>query len=238
LIIVLYADDEEFITLNPTRRLTNDPVGGEERSRKRCLTALELKLLHDKLPSSGLRTDYRHLIWLLLATGCRVNEVLRAKWSHFDFEKQLMVIPPEHSRNANSHHVYLSEFVLQQLGRLHETRTTEWLVPNCTADGPVTRQVLTKQVTDRQQNVGVKSRVANNRTLILPDGKWVIHDLRRTTATLMQELGILPPIIKKCLNQKTEDKIMETYQRAELAAQQRGAFEKLSDFLRDLPLLK
>lgn len=148
-----------------------------------------------------------------------------------------MLIPAEHSKNTNNHHVYLSEFALRQLSQLHETRTTEWLVPNRTGDGPVTRQVLTKQVTDRQQDVGVKGRVANNHSLILPNGKWVIHDLRRTTATLMQELGILPHIIKKCLNQKTEDKIMETYQRAELVVQQREAFEKLGDFLWRFPML-
>ncbi len=233
-----YADDEELITLNPTRRLTKERVGGKERSRNRYLTVSELKLLHDNLPTSGLRTDYQHLIWLLLATGCRVNEILRAKWSHFDFERQLMLIPSEHSKNMNSHNVYLSEFALQQLRQLHRTRTTDWLVPNRKGDGPVTRQVLTKQVTDRQQDVGVKGRVVDNRTLILPNGKWVIHDLRRTTATLMQELGILPHIIKKCLNQKTEDKIMETYQRAELAAQQREAFDKLGSFLSSRDSLK
>ncbi|CAG5011369.1 Prophage integrase IntA [Dyadobacter sp. CECT 9275] len=233
-----YADDEELITLNPTRRLIKERVGGKEKSRKRYLSLEELKQLHQILPSSGLRAEYQYLIWLLLATGCRVNEVLRAKWSHVDLDKGLMTIPSEHSKNTVSHHVYLSQFALLQIQQLHDTRMTDWLVPNRTGDGAITRQVLTKQVTDRQQDIGVKGRVVNNRTLILPNGKWVIHDLRRTTATLMQELGIMPHIIKKCLNQKTDDKIMETYQRAELAVQQREAFEKLGNFLGEIQLVK
>jgi integrase len=231
-----YADDEELITLNPTRRLIKERVGGKEKSRKRYLTVEELKSLHEILPSSGLRADYQHLIWLLLGTGCRVNEILRAKWSHIDLEKGILHIPPEHSKNTVGHQIYLSPFALLQLQKLRETRMTDWLVPNRTSDGPVTRQVLTKQVTDRQQEIGTKGRVADNRTLILPNGRWVIHDLRRTAATLMQELGILPYIIKKCLNQRTEDKIMETYQRAELSGQQREAFHKLGIFLAGLGL--
>ncbi|WP_147322857.1 hypothetical protein [Emticicia sp. C21] len=55
--------------------------------------------------------------------------------------------------------------------------------------------------------------------------------MRRTTGTTMQELGIMPHIIKKCLNQKTEDKIMETYQRAALIHEQKAAFEKLGQYL-------
>jgi integrase len=43
--------------------------------------------------------------------------------------------------------------------------------------------------------------------LVLGDGKWTPHDLRRTAATLMQELGVLPVVIEKCLNHREENKI-------------------------------
>ncbi|MBA4853768.1 integrase arm-type DNA-binding domain-containing protein [Emticicia sp. BO119] len=226
-----YAEDEELINLDPTRRLTKDRVGGKEKSRKRYLEEQELVLLKDLLPQSGLRTEYEALIWFLLSTGCRVNEVLRAKWEHFDISRRMFVIPSEHAKNTFKHEVYLSRFALKQLIMLKKTRTTQYLVPNRKSDGPITRQVLTKQVTDRQQESSKKNRVHNPQALVLPKGRWVIHDLRRTAGTIMQELGIMPHIIKKCLNQKIEDKIIETYQRASLIHEQKEAFEKLGQYL-------
>lgn len=226
-----YADDEELINLDPTKRLTKDRVGGKEKSRKRYLEEQELVQLKDLLPQSGLRNEYQALIWFLLSTGCRVNEVLRAKWEHFNISKRTFIIPAEHAKNTLKHEVYLSRFALKQLIILKKTRTTQWLVPNRKSDGPITRQVLTKQVTDRQQEPSEKNRVHNPQALILPNGRWVIHDLRRTAGTIMQELGIMPHIIKKCLNQKIEDKIIETYQRALLIQEQKVAFEKLGQYL-------
>lgn len=226
-----YAEDEELISVNPTRRLTKERVGGKEKSRKRYLEEQELALLQKLLPQSGLRKEYQALIWLLLATGCRVNEILRAEWVHFIIVKRMLIIISEHAKNTLKHEVYLSRFALKQLIILKKTRTTQWLVPNRQSDGPITRQVLTKQVTDRQQESSEKNRVHNPQALVLPKGRWVIHDLRRTAGTIMQELGIMPHIIKKCLNQKIEDKIIETYQRASLIHEQKEAFEKLGQYL-------
>lgn len=228
-----YADDEELISLDPTRRLIKERVGGKEKSRQRYLDKSELQKLAQLLPISGLKQEYQSLIWILLATGCRVNEILQAKWEHIDWEKHLLHIPAEHSKNTFKHEVYLSKFALQHFLALKKKSITDWIVPNRSGDGAITRQVLTKQITCRQEKPSEKNRVSNSQALVLPKGRWVIHDLRRTAGTLMQDSGILPYIIKKCLNQKTEDKIIETYQRAELISQQQQAFEKLGSFLSD-----
>jgi len=229
-----YADDEELISLDPTRRLIKGRVGGREPPRKRYLDEKELLQLKELLPKAELRDEYQAIIWFLLATGCRVYEVLRAEWEHIDFQKRVFYIPSEHSKNTDPHKIYLSNFAFKQLSILKETKTTDWIVPNRTSDGPITRQVLTKQVTDRQQKPSVKNRVSNPQALVLPKGRWVIHDLRRTAGTIMQELGVLPHIIKKCLNQKIEDRIIETYQRALLIQEQKEAFEKLGQYLTDI----
>ncbi|HRQ60711.1 MAG TPA: hypothetical protein PLO23_04265, partial [Alphaproteobacteria bacterium] len=62
-------------------------------------------------------------------------------------------------------------------------------------------------------------------------GHWSAHDLRRTSATIMQELGVFPHIIKKCLNQRIGDLIAETYQQANLWEMQQEAFNRLGDYL-------
>ncbi len=228
-----YADDEELIEQDPTRRLIKERVGGKEKSRQRYLNQKELELLVKLLPTSGLKEESRYLIWLLLATGCRVNEILRARWADVDWQSRVLHIPAEHSKNTLKHDVYLSDFAVQQLLALKETKTSDWIVPNRSGTGPVTRQVLTKQVTDRQQPPSEKNRLQHSQTLVLPGGRWVVHDLRRTAGTLMQEMGVMPHIIKKCLNQRSDDRIVETYQRAELIKQQQAAFEKLGNFFKN-----
>lgn len=227
-----YAQDEELINHDPTRRMVKERVGGKEKPRKRYLNEKEIKLLNKLLPVSGLTLDSQHLIWLILATGCRVYEILRIKWIHVDWKRKVLHIPAEHAKNTDEHEISLSAFALKQLRALQKTKTSVWLVPNPSGEGPVTRQVLTKQVTDRQQEPDRNGRLLNNaRSLVLPGGHWVIHDLRRSASTIMQELGVLPYIIKKCLNQRTGDKIVETYQRALLIKEQSEAFKKLGAYL-------
>lgn len=229
-----YVQDEELIDRDPTRRLKKDRVGGKEKLRERFLNEAELKLLSGLLPKSGLQQQYQHIVLLLLATGCRVNEILRAEWKHIDPETRILFIPADHAKNGRTHQVYLSSFAMERIKALAEFRYCDFLVPGKTGKKPLARQSLTKLITDRQQEEGRFSRLKENRTLILPGGRWVLHDLRRTAATCMQELGIMPHVIKKCLNQKIDDPIVATYQRAAQIEQQQNAFQQLGDYLANI----
>ncbi len=77
----------------------------------------------------------------------------------------------------------------------------------------------------------MSARSQNTQALVLSSGKWTPHDLRRTAATLMGELGIAPHIIEKCLNHKEENKIKRTYQLQRQEAEQREAFILLGERL-------
>ncbi len=57
----------------------------------------------------------------------------------------------------------------------------------------------------------MSKRTKHTKTLILSNGKWTPHDLRRTAATLMTALGILPDIADKCLNHKEPNRMRRTY---------------------------
>lgn len=167
----------------------------------------------------------------MLTTGCRVDEISRAEWSHIDYNAGTLTIPVEHAKNKNQHKIYLSYFSLQQLRLLEKQKNSQWLFPNRTGTGPLHRQTISKQIADRQRSKKIKGRTKQHDSLTLIGPRWTAHDLRRTAATLMQELGIMPYIIKKCMNQKIEDRIMETYQRADLADMQKEAFDILGNHL-------
>ncbi len=68
-------------------------------------------------------------------------------------------------------------------------------------------------------------------SLMLPGGQWRPHDLRRTGATLMAELGVLPEVIERCLNHTEQSKIKRIYQRAQYEAPMREAWQRLGDRL-------
>ena len=67
--------------------------------------------------------------------------------------------------------------------------------------------------------------------LILPSGKWTPHDLRRTAATTMAELGALPDVVEKCLNHAEVSKVKRIYQRAQYEGPMRETWKLLGTHL-------
>ena len=67
----------------------------------------------------------------------------------------------------------------------------------------------------------------------LPDTMkdWVIHDLRRTTASGLQKLGILPQVIEQCLGHRVGGEkggsIRRVYQRYDYAKEKRAALNAM-----------
>jgi integrase len=77
----------------------------------------------------------------------------------------------------------------------------------------------------------MSGRSKNVEAMVLLEGKWTPHDLRRTGATLMTELGALPDVVEKCLNHTEEKKIKRIYQRAQYEGPMRDAWRLLGDRL-------
>ena len=59
--------------------------------------------------------------------------------------------------------------------------------------------------------------------LVLHSGKWTPNDLRRTAATTMAELGVLPDVDEKYLNHAEVGKVKRIYQRAQYEGPMREA---------------
>ena len=113
------------------------------------------------------------------------------------------------------------------------TGLTEWVFPASSLDGPVCPKTVTKQVADRQRsdNAPMSGRSKQTDSLALVGGQWRPHDLRRTGATLMAELGVLPDVIEKCLNHTEQTKVKRIYQRAQYETPMREAWQRLGDRL-------
>src|SRR5262249_31322266 len=62
---------------------------------------------------------------------------------------------------------------------------------------------------------------------------WRLHDLRRTAATMMAELGVLPHIIEAILNHVSGHKsgVAGIYNRARYEGEMRSALQKWADHI-------
>ena len=86
-----------------------------------------------------------------------------------------------------------------------------------------------KQLANRQRppERRVTNRSRDTEALLLTGGRWTAHDLRRTAATLMTELGFGGDVIDECLNHMIETRVRRVYVRDRRVADQARAFDVL-----------
>jgi integrase len=218
-----FAMDRDYVAADPTARIKKAKIG-PDGERDRVLGEAELIDFFKKLPVSGLAQTSQCALLLQMATITRIGETVAARWEHVDFERRLWVLPE--TKNGKSHQVWLSDFALHQLERLRElTGLTEWVFPNAKLNGSLDSKTVTKQVADRQRtDAPMSGRTKQINALQLAGGHWRPHDLRRTGASAMAELGALPDVIEKCLNHTEENKMKRIYQRATYEGPMRDAW--------------
>jgi integrase len=166
---------------------------------------------------------------------------LEAKWQYIDLEERTWTILSDSSKNARAHKVHLSDFALRYLSALRAlSGHPEWLFPASRTDGHLNTKTLTKQVADRQRSSDqiIQGRtVRHAQALMLSSNlgeQWRPHDLRRTAATLMTELGVLPEVAERCLNHLEPNRIKRTYQQFSYWPQMVDAWNRLGDKLAHL----
>lgn len=187
-----------------------------------------------------IKEEVQIAVWICLSTLCRIGELMKSQWKHVDFENRTWFIPKELTKgtrgNKQSHTISLSDFSLQQLRSLHKlTGDTDWLFPATNKDGHVCIKSASKQIGDRQikfknRNKKLQCRVEND-TLVIGDQEWTPHDLRRTGATMMQELGVTRDVINLCQNHVIGSKIDRHYLHYQYADEKMLAWIKLGDHL-------
>ncbi len=196
-----FAVDAGYLQTSPVDLLSSALIGGVETSRDRVLTDDELCRLW--------RTSSPHtpLLRFLLLTGQRIGEAQRATWSHVLGDR--WHIPKEHSKNHRAHWVALSR---QALALLRAQDTSRELIFGTATDTGV--QAWLRRWCERER--------------ISP--AFRPHDLRRTCATRLNTLGVLPHVTEKILNH-TMQGVMAVYNRADYEAERIEAMQRWADEL-------
>jgi len=199
----------------------------EERSR--LLAPNEIRELRDKfahlereydalgpgMKYSGIRPVNKRVqcaVWICLSTLSRIGELMKSEWKHLDLDKGTWFIPAEatkgHKRKRQDHHVFLSAFSLQHFKILKQiTGHTPFCFPSKDESSHVDTKSISKLIGDRQCSLKKRGKPLSGRhnddSLVLSqgnNGEWTPHDLRRTGATMMQELGVTLETIDRCQN--------------------------------------
>src|SRR5262249_28529779 len=170
----VWAIAEGLTEVNPVQGTAKADEGS---SRERVLSQEELKAL-----SSAFGTgSFADVVRLLILTGARRNEIDLLKWSEIDLARKMIVLPPNRVKNDREHSLPLSSQALGIIERLPRRNSTDHVFND-------------KGFQDwNRAKVNLDER--------LDIAPWRIHDLRRTCATGMAELGVQPHIIEAVLNQ-------------------------------------
>ena len=236
-----FALAREIVERNPLDVITKRDVGGTETERERMLDEAELKALAAALPNARMNDRSVAAVWLILATGARVGEVMNAQWH--DVKLDAAVWHLSDTKNGRDHDIHLSAFAIQQFNTLADHKEADehgkvlpWVFPNRAADGPVCIKSFGKQLADRQRTAErrMQGRSLQVDALTLPGGRWTAHDLRRTAATLMASLGISGDVIDECLNHVIESRVRRIYIRNRRPEEQARAFDALGAKLASL----
>ena len=225
-----FAQDRDIIEVDPTATIRKNKIGKPDTPRERFLSELEIKELVKKIDEAGLATPTKLAVWIALATGCRIGELIKAKWADFDFKAKTWLIVPENSKNGKPITIHLSDFALGKLNELKQIqRPSAWVYPNKDNINHLNTKTITKQIGDRQlgERTKLPKRSNNTSALLLKGGKWTPHDLRRTSATLMTALGVLPDIADRCLNHLEKNRIRRTYIQNSYTKEMKEAWDNL-----------
>jgi integrase len=158
----------------------------------------------------------------LLLTGCRLNEVAGMRCAELETIRDVFsddfgridtwCIPGERTKNRRTHVVPLSPLARDILSRVERLEGCEFVFS-------------TNQKTPVSGFFKIKLRLDAKMPGVAP---WRIHDIRRSAATHMAEIGIAPHIIELCLNHVsgTRAGVAGIYNRSEQMEERRAAMER------------
>ena len=164
------ARDDEFISPIVKGMARTRP---SELARARVLDDEEIRKIWQAL--DGIDYPYSPLVRLLFLTAQRRQEVAQARWHEIDTATGTWIIPPERYKTKRSNVVPLPEAALELIARIPK-------------QGDL---LFSSRVTGFSGFSKAKKRLDD----LSGVSNWRLHDIRRTSRTLMVRAGVTCPVL-------------------------------------------
>jgi len=201
--------DRGTVEINPVAALK---APAKEVTRDRVLTNDELIACWTAAEAEGF--PFEQFAKIIILTGQRRAEVAGMQWSELDLDRAIWTIPAKRAKNATQHTVPLAPLALNILKTIPRFLNSD-LVFTTTGKTPISGF----------------SRLKSRLTEATGTDDWRLHDVRRTVATNMAELGIQPHIIEAVLNHKSGivSGVAAVYNRHAYATEKRTALSEWAE---------
>jgi integrase len=197
--------------------------GEDHEDRERVLDPSELAEVWTAAGTLGY--PFGPFVQLLILTAQRRGEVATMQWKDVQLDRALWVLPKPKTKTSRSHEVPLSAAALTLLGELPRFTKGDFIFTTTSGEKPVNGFSKIKERIDRRTSKPIED--------------WVMHDLRRTAATLMAKAGVQPHVLTKILNHtapasKLASPILKIYNRYEYLEEKRHALEAWAQYVANL----
>lgn len=210
-----YAIARQEAGVNPAAALKAS-LYGAETARERALSPSELRTMLQTLANDGANPITKAAIRLLLLTGARKQEIIRARWSEIDLDAAEIRIPGERMKMRKPHAVYLSRQAVELLREMQKLSGCEHVFRISYEVKPIGLQTLNVALLRIEKTAGLEH--------------FTVHDLRRTMSSLLHEQGFHPDVIGASLSHAIEG-TRGVYNRAEYIEDRRKLMQAWADYL-------
>jgi integrase len=173
-------------TLPWRNAVLGNPCRGIERNREeakeRFFSQSELTAISDALAKYA--GGAANCVRLIMLTGCRPIEAMKAQWEEFDKEPGCWIKPSAHTKQRKVHKLPLSPAAIELVDRLREKRKGKWVFPGDVPGAHLTVLSRVWTFVRKQTGLGKDAR---------------LYDLRHSFASVGAGGGLSLPIIGKLL---------------------------------------
>lgn len=192
---------------NPAIAFKAKHAGGTEKPRDRTLSLDELKVVFKIMmehQAHFVRENYLAVV-LLVLLGVRKGELTAAPWKEIDLNEGVWYLPSQRAKNEHAIDIPLPTQAVTILKELKvRAGKSEYVFPSRRASkrrGYISDDTLNHALTNLfgRKTGKLESSTGN----ILGEASieyFVIHDLRRTTRTLMSKNKVRTEVAEKCIN--------------------------------------
>jgi integrase len=218
-----YGKGLGMVDKNPADGIKLKHAGGKEKPRERALSQKEITKLFKVMREAGtsFTRENELAVKLLLALAPRKMELFGSPWAEFDLDAGLWRIPASRVKTDKSRELPLPAAVIGWLNELKVRACGSAYV------FPARRTGI------RFEHVSPDTLNAALHGLEHGLEAFTVHDLRRTSRSLMADIGIAFDVAEKILGHKLPG-TAAIYDRGSSQERQRSALEKLAALIVEL----